>query len=161
MTEPSELGKSRTPRKSQNERMEPQSRSARPTGIKAPHGARTFEVTWADGQIMAYPHEILRGYCPCAGCQGHSGAIRFQEGRNLELREIERVGNYALSFTWGDSHSSGIYSFRYLRVLGELLQAQGAEAVKALGELPRTRLCPASASRWSARRIRETRATLP
>ena len=60
------------------------------------------------------------------------------DGGNTELREIERVGNYALSFTWGDSHSSGIYSFRYLRALGELLAAQGAEAVKALGELPRT-----------------------
>ena len=87
---------------------------------------------------MSYPHEILRGYCPCAGCQGHSGAIHFQEGGNEELREIERVGNYALSFTWGDSHSSGIYTFRYLRALGELLDEKGAAAVKALGELPRT-----------------------
>ncbi len=110
----------------------------RPTAIKAPHGARVFEVTWADQTQMSYPHEILRGYCPCAGCQGHSGAIRFQDGGNQELREIGRVGNYALSFTWGDSHSSGIYSFRYLRTLGELLLAQGADAVKALGELPRT-----------------------
>ncbi|HEY4105103.1 MAG TPA: DUF971 domain-containing protein [Polyangiaceae bacterium] len=109
----------------------------RPTAIKAPHGARTFEVTWADGETMAFPHELLRGYCPCAGCQGHSGEIRFQEGGNEELREIERVGNYALSFTWGDSHNSGIYSFRYLRELGELIQAQGAEAVKALGEISR------------------------
>ena len=110
----------------------------RPTAIKAPHGALIFELTWADGVKSSYPHEILRGYCPCAGCQGHSGAIRFQDGGNLELREIERVGNYALSFTWGDSHSSGIYSFRYLRTLGELLAAQGADAVKALAELPRT-----------------------
>ncbi|HET7540487.1 MAG TPA: DUF971 domain-containing protein [Polyangiaceae bacterium] len=115
--------------------MEPQFKA---TAIKAPHGARTFEITWADGQKMSYPHEILRGYCPCAGCQGHSGTIRFQTGGNEELREIERVGNYALSFTWGDSHSSGIYSFRYLRTLGEMLAAQGAEAVKALGELPRS-----------------------
>jgi DUF971 family protein len=109
----------------------------RPTAVKAPHGAQVFEVTWADGAKHSYPHEILRGYCPCAGCQGHSGEIRFQEGGNQELREIERVGNYALSFTWGDSHSSGIYTFRYLRTLGELLEAQGADAVKALGELPR------------------------
>ena len=64
-------------------------------------------------------------------------SIRFQTGGNEELREIERVGNYALSFTWGDSHSSGIYTFRYLRALGDLLEAQGAEGVRALGELPR------------------------
>jgi DUF971 family protein len=109
----------------------------RPTGIKAPHGATVLEITWADGLKFSYPHEILRGYCPCAGCQGHSGSIRYQAGHNLELRNIEQVGNYALSFEWGDSHSSGIYSFRYLRGLGELLDAHGAEALIALAELPK------------------------
>ncbi|HEY4157996.1 MAG TPA: DUF971 domain-containing protein [Polyangiaceae bacterium] len=108
-----------------------------PTGVKAPHGSLVLEISWADGHKNAYPHEILRGYCPCAGCQGHAGTISFLEGGNLELREIERVGNYALSFTWGDSHSTGIYSFRFLRSLGELLDAQGPEGVRALGTLPR------------------------
>ena len=109
----------------------------RPTGVKAPHGARALEITWADGRKFSYPHEILRGYCPCAGCQGHSGSIRYQPGHNLELRSIEQVGNYALSFEWGDAHSSGIYSFRYLRGLGELLEAHGAEALAVLEELPK------------------------
>ncbi len=109
----------------------------RPVGVKAPHGSRTFEITWADGEKSTYPHEILRGFCPCAGCQGHSGSIKFQSGANLELREIEQVGNYALGLTWGDGHNSGIYSFRYLRTLGELVAAEGAEGLKARGELPR------------------------
>lgn len=109
----------------------------RPTGVKAPHGAKVLEMTWGDGHKHAYPHSILRGYCPCAGCQGHSGTIRYQAGHNLELRNIERVGNYALSFEWGDGHSSGIYSFRYLRALGELLETQGESELIALGELPR------------------------
>jgi DUF971 family protein len=63
--------------------------------------------------------------------------IQFQEGGNLELRNIEQIGNYALGLGWGDSHDSGIYSFRYLRALGDLLDAQGTEAVKGLGTLPR------------------------
>jgi len=109
----------------------------RPTNVRAPHGARGLEMTWGDGKKISYPHEILRGFCPCASCQGHSGAIRFQADQNLELRELEQVGNYALGLTWADGHSSGIYSFRYLRALGELLEAQGAEGLKALGELPR------------------------
>jgi DUF971 family protein len=49
---------------------------------------------------------------------------------------LDQVGNYALSFTWGDGHSSGIYTFRYLRGLGELVAEHGAEAVKAMGEVP-------------------------
>jgi DUF971 family protein len=109
----------------------------RPTGVKAPHGAKELEISWADGHRSKFPHEILRGYCPCAGCQGHSGIIQFQEGGNTDLRNLEQVGNYALGLSWGDSHDSGIYSFRYLRALGDLLDAQGAEAVKGLGTLPR------------------------
>ena len=108
-----------------------------PTGVKAPHGAKDLEISWADGHRSKLPHEILRGYCPCAGCQGHSGIIQFQEGGNVDLRNIEQVGNYALGLGWGDNHDSGIYSFRYLRALGDLLDAQGIEAVKQLGTLPR------------------------
>src|SRR4029077_13499799 len=114
MTDHGGLGKPRSTPPSAFFSMEPQ---FKPTAIKAPHGARTFEVTWADGQKMSYPHEILRGYCPCAGCQGHSGAIRFVAGGQLDIKTIEQVGDYALSFEWGDGHATGIYTFRYLRSL--------------------------------------------
>ncbi|HEV8247750.1 MAG TPA: DUF971 domain-containing protein [Polyangiaceae bacterium] len=109
----------------------------RPTAVKAPHGALSMDITWADGQRITYPHEIIRGFCPCAGCQGHSGSIKFQTGTNLELREVERVGNYALGLTWGDGHNSGIYTFRFLRTLGDLLASHGTDGLKKLGELPR------------------------
>jgi len=116
----------------------PQDLRLKPTGVKAPHGASVLEISWADGHRCSYPHRILRGYCPCASCQGHSGAIRFVSPGNLEMREIEQVGNYALSFVWGDGHSSGIYTYRYLRALCELLEQHGAERLEELGELPRT-----------------------
>jgi DUF971 family protein len=88
-----------------------------PTSVKAPHGAKVMEITWADGHTAILPHEILRGYCPCAHCQGHGGTIVFVPGGNIEVRDIQQVGNYALQFTWGDRHDSGIYTFRYLRSL--------------------------------------------
>ena len=109
-----------------------------PRGLKAPHGATEMEITWGDGRKCLYPHRILRGYCPCAGCQGHGGTIDFQAPGNLQLRDIEKVGNYALSLVWGDGHSSGIYSFRFLRRLGDLLEQHGASGLEALGTLPRT-----------------------
>ena len=33
----------------------------------------------------------------------------------LSATGAERVGNYALRIDWSDGHSSGIYSFQYLR----------------------------------------------
>jgi DUF971 family protein len=41
----------------------------------------------------------------------------------LTIRDLSLVGRYALNFKWSDGHDSGIYSFRYLRELG-----QGADA---------------------------------
>jgi DUF971 family protein len=67
------------------------------TRVKAPHGASTMEITWADGHAGVYPHEVLRGYCPCASCQGHGGEIKFVAGGNAELRDIEEVGRYGLN----------------------------------------------------------------
>ena len=107
-----------------------------PKKIKAPHGAAVFEIEWSDGSQTSIPHEILRGYCPCATCQGHSGKIEFREGGNLELRDIRRVGNYALALGWADGHDSGIYSFEYLHKLGQRIQDEGLDALKQV-PLPR------------------------
>jgi DUF971 family protein len=91
----------------------------KPVMIRSPRGARTTEIDWADGHKGLYPHEVLRGFCPCAGCQGHSGEVRFigSTDTQRELDDIERVGGYALALKWFDGHSTGIYSFKYLRTL--------------------------------------------
>jgi DUF971 family protein len=87
--------------------------------IRSPRGATTTEIDWADGHKGVYPHTVLRGYCPCAGCQGHTGSIRFIEpsDRQTELEDLEIVGNYAVRLQWFDGHGTGLYSYRYLRVL--------------------------------------------
>ncbi len=99
----------------------------KPVRVRAPRGARVFEVQWADGYVGKIPHELLRGYCPCAGCQGHAGTIKFVAGGDQELEAITPVGNYALSMQWGDGHASGIYSFKYLRSLSEMAERLAAE----------------------------------
>ena len=89
----------------------------KPAQIRAPKGALVMEVDWADGHAGVLPHEVLRGFCPCAHCQGHEGPIRYVEGGDLGLADIQPVGNYALRLVWSDGHQTGIYSYRYLRRL--------------------------------------------
>lgn len=104
--------------------------SPEPVELRAPKGARRLEIDWADGPTTAYRHAILRGFCPCAHCQGHHGPVAWVEGAeamDLELVDIQPVGNYALQLTWGDGHGSGIYSFRFLRALAEVGEAEVAE----------------------------------
>ena len=105
----------------------PDPKSMTPTMVRAPVGATVLEIDWADGHTSVLPNGFMRGYCPCAGCQGHSGEIKFIPGQNSEIASIEEVGAYALQFTWGDGHGSGIYTFRFLRRLGELRAAEGAD----------------------------------
>jgi DUF971 family protein len=110
--------------------------ATRPVRVRAPKGARVFEIHWADGLVGKIPHDLLRGYCPCATCQGHGGTIRFVPGGDLELEEIVPVGNYALQLSWGDQHDTGLYSFRYLRALSEMAANAGAAGAEK-PELPR------------------------
>ncbi len=74
-------------------------------------------VTWEDGHVGEYECEYLRGYCPCALCQGHGAKIKFIEVPDAKLAEISAVGNYAIQFTWQDGHNTGIYTFDYLKSL--------------------------------------------
>lgn len=76
-------------------------------------------ITWDDGHVGDYPREYLRGYCPCALCQGHDAAMgtKFISVPDAKLAEISAVGNYAIQFRWEDGHSTGIYTYDYLRSL--------------------------------------------
>lgn len=97
--------------------------TATPVELRAPEGARLMEIDWSDGTTTSHPHLLLRGFCPCAHCQGHHGPLVWVEGAehaSLELASIEEVGNYAIQLAWGDGHATGIYSFRFLRELGAL-----------------------------------------
>jgi DUF971 family protein len=88
-----------------------------PTEIRRQEDRRTLVVTWNDGHRSEYDYDYLRGYCPCAMCQGHA-ALEIQyhpPPRPVLLHKIEQVGNYAVSFLWSDGHATGIYRFDFLR----------------------------------------------
>lgn len=78
---------------------------------------RRLRLTWSDGHSAEFDHAYLRGWCPCAGCQGHTGlTIRYLPAPGpVAADTIEPVGNYAISIAWSDGHSTGIYRFDFLR----------------------------------------------
>ncbi len=98
-----------------------------PVEVRAPEGARMMEIEWDDGVVSHLPHALLRGFCPCAECQGHHGPVRWVEPKNLELKDLGEEGQYALRLTWGDGHASGIYTFEFLRELGGLYGVAATE----------------------------------
>jgi len=89
-----------------------------PTRVKRVNAFQT-DITWNDGHFSSYPSWYLRENCPCAHCvEEFTGRRMILQGSipsTLERAEVAPVGNYALSFTWSDGHSTGIYSFDFLR----------------------------------------------
>jgi DUF971 family protein len=77
-----------------------------------------LRLSWSDGHQADFDYGYLRGWCPCAGCQGHGLVIRHRPPAGPVVpASIQPVGNYAISIAWSDGHGTGIYRFDYLRRL--------------------------------------------
>ena len=82
-------------------------------------------IKWDNGHESFIPLEKLRRACPCASCQGevdvlgvlHKGPDKQLSAAAFLWRGFTVVGGYGLQPTWGDGHSSGIYSFNHLQRL--------------------------------------------
>lgn len=84
-------------------------------------------LAFGGGEEIYLPLDLLRRACPCAACQGEPDAlgrvlrpVRQVGSRGFELLKSEAVGGYALQLFWADGHSTGIYSYDYLRRLAVL-----------------------------------------
>lgn len=85
--------------------------------IRIKNELRHVEIDWADGHKSVLPIERLRGYCPCAECQGHQNPIRYHENRTKAINSASTVGRYAIQFQFADGHSTGIFRYEWLREL--------------------------------------------
>ncbi|HRI09413.1 MAG TPA: DUF971 domain-containing protein [Nannocystaceae bacterium] len=92
-----------------------------PSPVDIAHHTRdnTLVITWADGRRDRLPARLLRGFCPCASCQGHSPGVRFSDpGEGVTVLAMEEVGAYALGLHFSDGHDTGVYTWEWLRELG-------------------------------------------
>jgi DUF971 family protein len=107
-----------------------------PVEVRRLPEARRLRVTWSDGHVGEHDYDVLRGYCPCAACQGHSAATLTYHPppQPVTPQRIEAVGNYALSFLWSDGHSTGIHRFDLLRSLCPCPECREAVPEGARGE---------------------------
>jgi len=92
-----------------------------PKSIKLAGANDKVTVQWSDGHFSAYAYHYLRDKCPCATCGGAglpkqaSSPFPMLGVKPLKPERAELVGRYAMQIYWNDRHSSGIYSFDYLR----------------------------------------------
>ena len=81
-------------------------------------------VKWSDGTETYYAAERLRAASPSAEMKGERDIFGTQYGgggarsfSGVRVLGWEQVGNYALRFAFSDGHSTGLYTYEYLRNL--------------------------------------------
>ncbi|HEY2545138.1 MAG TPA: DUF971 domain-containing protein [Candidatus Acidoferrum sp.] len=93
------------------------------------------DIIWADGHASHYDFAYLREECPCATCNDERGKKEafaanataspgapsfpalpmFKPKPRAQAASV--VGNYAVSISFTDGHSTGIYSYDHLRTI--------------------------------------------
>ena len=109
-----------------------------PTEIKLHQMSRKLELTFDDGKTFQLPCEFLRVYSPSAEVRGHGpGQETLQAGKkNVEIKAVEPVGNYAVQLAFSDGHNTGIYSWDILYDYGvkqDEMWAQYLQRLEAAG----------------------------
>ncbi|HET7413903.1 MAG TPA: DUF971 domain-containing protein [Pararhizobium sp.] len=92
-----------------------------PTEIKVSRDRRQMTVRFDDGATFEIPAELLRVNSPSAEVQGHSPSQRVvvPGKREVEIVRVMPTGTYAVRIVFDDLHETGIYTWDYLRKLGE------------------------------------------
>lgn len=105
---------------------------------------RAMTIRWGDGHESVYPFDLLRKECPCALCgeeRKKRAASRKTGGLSLsvmqgpvvrvgdaQVTDVQKVGRYALNFSWQDGHHTGIYTYEFLRSLCPCTRCAGSGA---------------------------------
>lgn len=103
-----------------------------PTKIDVQNALGQVQIAWADGHTSLLPIQRLRGYCPCAECQGHSAEIKWQENHTKGIFAATPVGRYAIQFQFADGHQTGIFRWESLRKLDPSEEAKWGRPEESL-----------------------------
>ncbi len=81
-------------------------------------------IVWDDGAESYLPFEKLRAASPSAANMGETDILGNKYGGDgpkhfpgVTVVGWAQVGNYAIRFDFSDGHSTGLYSYDYLRAL--------------------------------------------
>ena len=105
-----------------------------PSELRLSPARDALTVSFEDGARFTLAAEYLRVESPSAEVKGHGGQkpppVTGKE--NVKITALDPVGNYAVRIGFDDGHDSGIFTWKYLRELGEKGQDLFAEYEREL-----------------------------
>ena len=105
-----------------------------PLELTLKRAERRLDIAFDDGTRASLPAEYLRVESPSAEVQGHGAGQKVTvAGKNSDgIAGLEPVGNYAVRISFDDLHDTGIFTWRYLRQLGQEYDSRWAAYLAAL-----------------------------
>jgi DUF971 family protein len=92
-----------------------------PAEIRVSKDRMSLSVTFSDGAAHTLSAEMLRVLSPSAEVKGHGPGqeVTVPGKRNVAILSVTPTGNYAIRIGFDDMHDTGIFTWSYLRELGE------------------------------------------
>ncbi|MFK0330283.1 MULTISPECIES: gamma-butyrobetaine hydroxylase-like domain-containing protein [unclassified Rhizobium] len=92
-----------------------------PTELKVTKDRQQLVITFNNGESFTLSAEMLRVLSPSAEVQGHGPGqkVTVPGKRNVAIISMTPTGNYAVRIGFDDMHDTGIFTWSYLRELGE------------------------------------------
>ena len=89
------------------------------TEIRVRRATKVLEVNFDDGHEAKLPAEYLRVESPSAEVQGHAPdqKVLVAGKRDVNISQVEPIGNYAIRIRFTDGHDTGIFTWAYLHEL--------------------------------------------
>ncbi|MFT4540950.1 MAG: DUF971 family protein [Planctomycetota bacterium] len=93
--------------------------SQTPTRIRTREDSSRVSVEWEDGATSVYTATQLRRLCPCAQCINEMTGKAILDpttvAEDMTHTDVQLVGQYAITIRFADGHSTGIFTFAFLR----------------------------------------------
>jgi DUF971 family protein len=97
-------------------------RRAWPTELRFSKSKQTLTVTYEDEARFELPYKTLRLESPSADVQGHGNGPKPPPpivSDDISVEKADPVGRYAVRIHFSDGHANGLFTWAYLRELGE------------------------------------------
>lgn len=92
-----------------------------PTELRVSKDRHQLTVTFNNDESFTLSAEMLRVLSPSAEVQGHGPGqkVTVPGKRNVGIMTMTATGNYAVRIGFDDMHDTGIFTWTYLRELGQ------------------------------------------
>ncbi len=93
-----------------------------PETLRFQRAKQRLHITFDDGEAFELAYKTLRAESPSAEVQGHGPGSKPAPAKisdDITVDKADPVGRYAVRIYFSDGHSSGLFTWAYLRELGE------------------------------------------